>query len=95
MAYSECVCAIPPIAEMRDTRRHVWEDRTTGASFLDDSSVQIRHNEVRRLHLVVRDTTGLDDDQAFLASKSAGVSKGRKHQSSSDQVQIGLEDLFS
>jgi hypothetical protein len=62
---------------------------------LDDLAIQVGHNEILRLHSLVRNAAWLDDDQAFLAGDSAGVAESRKHQSFSDQVQIGLEDLFT
>ena len=53
--------------------------------------LEVDNHHVGGFHLVIADTAGLDDDEAFLTVNTRNVAPGKDDQSLLHKVQIGLE----
>ena len=76
----------------RGVRRKIG--RRTQVAF-DNFAVKIGDDHVLRLHAVIRNAAGLDDDQTFRARNAAGIAESGEHEVATDQVQIGFEHFGS
>ena len=61
----------------------------------DNLPVEVRDDKVRRFHPVVWDTARFDRDETLLAIDAAGISPGVHDEAAADELQVGVEDLFS
>ena len=61
----------------------------------DELAFEIDDDEIFRLHRVVGDAAGLDDDEAFLAGNAAGIAEREKHQTAADEFEIGFQNFFA
>src|SRR5262249_16083837 len=56
---------------------------------------EIGHDHVGGPHLVISDPAGLDYHQPFFTGDAAGIAEGVDDQAATNQLQVGLKDLFT
>jgi len=61
----------------------------------DDFSVEIGDDQIFRLHFLVGDAAGLDDDEGVFAGDAASVAEGVENQSAANQFEIGFENFYT
>ena len=59
----------------------------------DDFSVQVRDDQVRRLHPFIGNAARLDDHESLFPGNAAGITKREEHQPLADQLKVGFQDF--